>query len=87
MQAIITKYHGPTNTRSSRVSATSAGGHRATLPWDHDKDVDGNHDAVALVLLHKLGWTGMWHRGGLKTGNVYVCSNTNKLYITIAEGV
>jgi hypothetical protein len=78
MQTIVTKYHGPTNTRGSRISASCAAG-RISLAYDHALNADGNHDAAALALINKLGWYGQyyasgWFRGGQPdgTGNVYV---------------
>jgi hypothetical protein len=79
MQAITTKYFGATNYRGSRVKARCEAG-SITLSWDHALDSEGNHDAAALALIHKLGWDqdcyGTWYRGGLPTldGNVYVCA-------------
>lgn len=54
-QAIVTRYHGPTDTRGSRVSARCAAG-RVTVPWDHALDVPGNHAAAVAALVRKLGW-------------------------------
>jgi hypothetical protein len=54
-QAIFTAYHGPTNTRGSRVSAKCEAG-RLSLPWDDALDSEGNHKAAAQALIKKLGW-------------------------------
>jgi hypothetical protein len=77
MQAIVTKYFGPTNHHGSRVKATcTAGSH--TMSWDDELDVDANHDAAALALALRLGWRqdcyGKLARGGMPKGdgNVYV---------------
>lgn len=56
MQAIQTKYMGPTNTRGSRIKATAAAG-SITVGYDHALDVEGNHVAAAKALCAKLGWT------------------------------
>lgn len=77
MQAIVTKFLGPTNVRGSRVKATCEAG-SVTLSWDHALNSEGNHDAAAKALAHKLGWDKGWHGelvgGGLPdtTGNCYV---------------
>lgn len=79
MQAITTRYHGPTNTRGSRVSARCQAG-RVTLNWDDALNQDQNHDRAALALARKLGWLEKRShavdlvRGGLPDGrgNVYV---------------
>jgi len=55
-QAIVTKFHGPTNTRGSRVSATAEAG-RITLSWDHALNGSDNHMAAAQALADKMGWT------------------------------
>lgn len=55
MQAIQTKYHGPTNTRGSRITAKCAAG-SLTLGYDHSLNPDGNHKAAAEALCRKLGW-------------------------------
>ena len=70
-QAIVTKYHGPTNTRGARVRATAEAGH-VTLSWDHALGVTENHAAAARALAEKFGWTGVWFMGGLNAGFVFV---------------
>jgi hypothetical protein len=76
MQAIVTKYLGPTNSRGSRVKATCQAG-SITVSWDDAWDVFPNHRAAALALVKKLGWDsypGTWHDGCLPddTGYVFV---------------
>ena len=71
MKAIRTKYHGPTDTRGSRIVATAEGGpkpHRATVPYDHGSD--NPHRDAAVALCRKLGWTGTLCEGGLPDGSV-----------------
>lgn len=75
MQTIVTKYHGPTNTRGSRVSASAQVG-KIVLTWDDELSSDDNHLAAATALAGKYGWL-VKHRlvsGGLPdgTGNCYV---------------
>ena len=62
MQAIITKYHGPTNTKGSRVSARCDAG-RVTIPWDDALSSDENHAAAARDLMRHLRW-GRYDRVG-----------------------
>ena len=82
MQAITTKYIGPTNSRGARVKATCDAG-TITISWDHALNTEGNHDAAALALVRKLGWDApdrthvrykpVMYRGGLKgAGYCYV---------------
>lgn len=72
MKAITTKFHGPTNTRGSRYSATDSDGNRVSVSADYALNADGNHDAAAIALCVKMGWTrhGLV-RGGINGGNVY----------------
>jgi hypothetical protein len=73
MQAITTKYHGATNMRGSRVSATTASGIRLTIPYDGELDISEAHRVVALALVRQLGWSGRWEGGETKTGYAFVC--------------
>ena len=62
-QAIITKYHGPTNTRGSRISAACWGG-KVSVSYDHGLNATENHEAAAGALIVKMGWSGQWTGGG-----------------------
>lgn len=55
MQAIQTRYKGPTATQGSRVVA-SCGSGRVSVPYDHGLDMMGNHEAAALALCKRSGW-------------------------------
>lgn len=56
MQAIVTKYVGPSNTRGSRIKATAKAG-SVTVGYDHALNIDGNHRAAAEALRAKMKWT------------------------------
>ena len=71
-QSIVTKYHGPSNVRGSRVSATSASGHRIMIEWDAAADTDTNHKIACARLAEKLNWHGAWACGSLPNGCVFV---------------
>ena len=77
MQAIVTKYFGPTNHRSSRILARCDAG-KLSVPWNYALGTDANHDAAALALAAHLSWTGAEYgnlvRGGMPDGkgNCYV---------------
>ena len=71
MKTITTKFHGPTNTRGSRYSATD-GDNRVSIPADDSLNSNKNHDAACLALCEKLRWKGRMLSGGTKTGYVYV---------------
>lgn len=55
MQAIRTRYYGPTNTRGSRIVAKCEAG-SASVGYNHALNLDGNHAAAAAALVRKLGW-------------------------------
>jgi hypothetical protein len=77
MTAIITHYHGPTDTRGSRYSAT-AGNLRFFLPMDYEVSGLGNHEAAAKEMCRRLGFSGklacavIEDRKGQVTGCVWV---------------
>ena len=82
-QAIVTRYHGPTNYRGARVSAKADAGN-VSLSWDDTLDVDGNHEKVAKALANRFGWLDHgWQlvAGGLpdNKGNVYVLAKGEKV--------
>ncbi len=56
MQAIVTKYLGPTNTRGSRIVARCDAG-SVSFPYPHELSGEECHAAAALALCRKLGWT------------------------------
>lgn len=55
MQAILTKYIGPTNTKGTRIKAECAA-KSLTVSWDHSVDVQENHEQAAAQLAEVLGW-------------------------------
>lgn len=55
MHAIITKFHGPTNTRGSRVSA-SAAGRRVYVAYDHSYASYDNHGRAVEALCQDRQW-------------------------------
>lgn len=57
MQAIQTKYLGPTNTKGSRIKATCAAG-SITIGYPHEVEHGQSaHRKAAEALAAKLGWT------------------------------
>ena len=73
MTAIITKYHGPTNTRGSRIIAT-ANGHRVSISYPYELSGIECHRAAAEALVKKMGWgpEGKLIGGGTDTGYAFV---------------
>mgnify|MGYP001766509437 CR=1 FL=1 len=58
MQAIQTRYIGPTNTRGSRIRAWCAAG-SIVIPFPYEADSQqAAHRIAAEALQHRLGWTG-----------------------------
>ena len=55
MQAIQTKFLGPTNTRGSRVKAT-CWLKSVTIAWDHALNVEDNHKAAIDALVMSLNY-------------------------------
>jgi hypothetical protein len=55
MQAIVTKFIGPTNHRPSRIKATADAG-TCTVSWDYSLGVSDNHIGAAKALCAKLEW-------------------------------
>jgi hypothetical protein len=86
MKAIVTKYHGPSNVRGSRYSATAEGGNRVIVSADDRIGNEENHAAAALALCNKLAWRGELVSGGLPDGHtVFVFTGRDKdnpAYIT-----
>ncbi len=79
MQAIQTKYLGPTDKRNARIVAR-APAKRITVPWDHDLSPEDNHRNAARVLASKLQWFGNWSSGVLADGSsVHTCTRIASL--------
>lgn len=76
VQAITTKYIGPSNTRGSRIKATAAAG-SVTIPCDDALSIEGRHAKAAKALAMKFGWSGYYFQGGMPNdcGYAFVCVN------------
>ena len=78
MQAITTKFLPPTNRCDARIRVRCQA-QSIIVPWDDARDVQGNHNRAAAILIDKLGWNsdeyGPWYGGTLPTGEgyAYVC--------------
>lgn len=55
MQAIITKYIGPSNVRGSRIKATAQAG-SVTIGYRYELNTEENHRAAAEKLAARYGW-------------------------------
>lgn len=82
MQTITTKYHGPTDSNGSRISAQASGAKtRVYVPYDHALSGHHVHDVAVRKLCKKLNWAGTFVIGGTVTGYVYTFSNDDTLTI------
>lgn len=55
MQAIRTRYIGPTNTKPSKIQAKCEA-KTIYVYYDHGLNIDENHAAACAALVAKLGW-------------------------------
>lgn len=69
MKAIVVKYHGPTNTKGSRYTATAEGGARITISKDYSLNADECRKKAALALCDKMGWGSILIEGCLPNGD------------------
>lgn len=69
MKAIVVKYHGPTNTKGSRYSATVEGGARIMVSKDYSLNPDDGRKQAALALCDKMGWGNILIKGYLPNGD------------------
>jgi hypothetical protein len=75
MQAIVTTYKGPTDTKGSRIIVRAERG-RIVVPWDYALDVEGNHRAACKTACKRWQWDGRWVGGGTVGGTrVWVCAS------------
>ena len=72
MKAIRTKYHAPTDTRGSRITASDEDGNRVSIPYPYELSGEAVHRKAADRLCEKMNWTGQLAGGALKNGYVFV---------------
>lgn len=87
MQAITTKFIGPTNHRGARVRARCEA-RTIYVYWEHGLGVEENHRRAAEILAKQLGWKGCWVGGSLPdgSGDCFVCVHRSiGLEFTIAR--
>jgi hypothetical protein len=74
MQAIVTKWLQPTDTKGSRIKVKCQV-KSIIVSWDSGLGVEENHKAAARVLIEKLGWNqgcyGKWYAGALPDSSGY----------------
>lgn len=89
MQAIQTKYIGPTNTRQSRIKASAQAG-SITVNWNYDLDENENHRAAAAAFIRKMKWDQApsyvgFVSGGLKNVDVHVMIHREEAMVMYSE--
>ena len=72
MKAIFTKYHGPTNYKGSRISASDEDGNKTTISYPYELSGEAVHRKAADALCVKMGWTGNLVGGSHRKGYVFV---------------
>ena len=70
MQAIITKYLSPTDTKGPRIKATCQRG-SVTVAWDHEFTAQDNHKRAAVVLCGKFANEDFAKRGEDPMHNIW----------------
>lgn len=91
MQAITTKFLGATDSKGSRVKATTEAG-SITIPYPHELSGQDVHAAAAMALVRKLGWTPengyhkSWICGGASFGFVFVYGSDARDQYTTSFG-
>ncbi|MEE9366701.1 MAG: hypothetical protein V3W44_08450 [Dehalococcoidales bacterium] len=73
MKAITTKYHGPTNTKPARVSASDMDGNRVMRSWPGSDTAEDNYRVALDAFLKLYDWPiSGWYPGSVKGGMVWV---------------
>lgn len=55
MQAIRTRYFGPTNSRGARIQAKVEAG-AIFVPFNHELTLEENHQAACRAMLVRMNW-------------------------------
>lgn len=80
MKAITTKFHGPSNVKGARMSASDMDGNRVIDSYQHELNSEENHKAIARRLCIKMGWSGSLIMGAIKGGYVHVWDPSAKMF-------
>ena len=88
MQYIETKYLPATNTKGSRIRATTSYGRdEIVIPYDYSLDIEQAHAKAAMQLAKKLDWTGDYAAGGNDTGYVFTIIGKFNTYTAQKEEI
>lgn len=85
MQAIITKFFGPTNTKGARIKAECAAG-SVFVPYSYEFNTQDAHWQAAKALIVKMGWQDWDAANG---GSHWVCGGSpdGKGFVFVNDGV
>lgn len=72
MKAILVKYHGPTDTKGSRYSASDSDGNQVYVEVDDALSMADSQERAVHALCEKMAWTGTLIAGSLGKDTVYV---------------
>lgn len=75
MKAITTKYHGSTNSKGSRISASDCDGNRVYIDYPHELSGEDCYRLAAVKLCEKMNWPTDLLGGGIAGGYVFVFRN------------
>ena len=78
---ILTRYHGPTEAKGARVSASAEGLGRISRAFDHALNDRANHVALAQEFARNLSLEGQWF--GVSTPQGYLFTRTQEPDFTI----
>jgi hypothetical protein len=68
MQAIVTKFIGPTNTKGARIKAVASAG-SVTVSFEYGMSHEERHQVAAKALCAKFGWPWDHISGSLPDGS------------------
>ena len=85
MKAIKTTYHGPTDTRGSRITASDTDGNSITIPYPHEFSGAECHAQAAIALCRKMGWRGDLIAGGLRDCYVFTFAWSDRFSTGVTE--
>lgn len=72
MKAIRTRYHGPSNVKGSRISATDGDRNKIVQSYDSALNSEDAHRKAAYALRDKMKWKGELIGGGFQNDMYWV---------------
>jgi hypothetical protein len=87
MKAIFTKFHGPTNNRGARISASDSDGNRVSVSYPYELTGEACHRVAVDAFVRKMNWKGNLVAGGYSKGYVYVFVPNTDEVISLARAI